>query len=125
MGPVEAISTYFGCEPDRDWVTERNDVSFVSFSFEIASLKYWILVNLNTGMFGISADPTMPFSRESLYEIQAPFDRIAIETEECYGDQPILVCRKGFPGAPDIKTLMIVKWSETRVSVWQSYRYQK
>lgn len=82
------------------------------------------LDHANTGVIlAISGDPALPFSRESLYQVQVPFDRIAIETEECYGDQRALVCRKDHAAARDLETLMIVKWSDTRISVWQSYPF--
>lgn len=123
MGPVEAISKYFGCEPDREGI--RESATFELFHFDIGPLKYQIWLELRDRMLAISGDPTFPFSRESLYEVQVPFDRIAIETEECYGDQPILVCRKDFAAAPNLKTLMIVKCSDTRISVWQSYPFER
>ncbi len=71
--------------------------------------------------FSISADPVLPFGRESLYKVHVPFDRITIEPQECYEGAPALICRKDFEAKPSCPTLMIVKWPDGRISVWRAY----
>jgi hypothetical protein len=120
MDPVQAISQYFGCEPKQEGIVEPENSK--AFFFEVGTLKYQIYLDLVGRMFSISGDPEFPFTGNSLYEVYVPFDRIAIETEPMfYGSQSILVCRKDFTTEPNFKTLMIVKWSDTRISVWQNY----
>ncbi len=91
------------------------------FRFEAGRLQYEIDVDLEGNTFSISGDFTNPFAFNSLFEIYVPFDRIAIETESrFYGDQKILVCRKDYPNRPNFKTLMVIKWPDSELSVWPS-----
>jgi len=119
LDPADAVSRYFGCEPQQDGVDEPEHYKI--FWFQVGALIYEIILDYPQRRFTISGDPSFPFSGRSLYEIYVPYDRIAIETEPCYGDQPILVCRKDLPEAPNFKTLMIVKWTDTHMSVWQNW----
>lgn len=118
-GPVEVVSAFFACEPQREDGFEPDRLAI--FDFEVGELKYGIHLALDGRMFSISADPVLPYGRESLYEIQVLFDRISIEPQECYDGAPALICRKDFEAKPNCPTIMIMKWPDGRFSVWQAY----
>jgi len=116
---IRRISDYLGCQPDQEVVTRPDVVKY--FHFEGGGLKYELYVNLEENLIQISGDFAFPFAADSLFEITATFDRITVETEpHCYGDQKILVCRKDYPDRPNFKTLMIIKWPNSKLSVWPS-----
>lgn len=116
---IEQLSQYFNCQPIVEGVVEPDRIKI--FRFEAGRLRYEVTVDLVDNVFSISGDFTNPFAFNSLYEIYVSFDRIAIETESrFYGDQKILVCRKDYPSRPNFKTLMIIKWPDSELSVWPS-----
>ncbi len=118
-GYIQCISGYLGCQPDDEGMVEPDKIK--RFVFEGGGLKYEVYVDLERKLLQISGDPKFPFAGNSLFEIAALFDRIAVETEpHCYGAQEILVFRKDYPGRPNFKTLMIIKWPDTKLSVWPS-----
>lgn len=116
---IQRISEYLGCQPNDDGIIESG--KYKKFVFEGGGLKYEVDVQLEGKLLHISGDFAFPFAGDSLFEIAAPFDRITVETEpHCYGNQEILVCRKDYPGRQNFKTLMIIKWPNSKLSVWPS-----
>lgn len=117
---IQHISEYLGCQPNDEVVVDPS--KYKHYFFEASGLKYEVHIELEEQkLLAISGDFKLPFSSDSLFEVVAPFDRIAIETEpHCYGNQEILVLRKDYPGRPNFKTLMIIKWPNDKLSVWPS-----
>ncbi len=116
---IQCISEYLGCQPNDDGIVEPDKHKW--FIFEGGGLKYEVHVDLEGKLLYISGDFAAPFAGDSLFEMAALFDRITVETEpHCYGNQEILVCRKDYPGRPNFKTLMIIKWPNGKLSVWPS-----
>ena len=116
---IQRISEYLGCQPNDEGVVDQD--KHKQYFFEAGGLKYEIYVEMELKLLHISGDFKFPFSGDSIFEIASPFDRITVETEpSCYGSQEILVLRKDYPGRPNFKTLMIIKWPNDKLSVWPS-----
>ncbi len=116
---IQRISDYLGCQPNQEGVTEPDKVKY--FLLESGGLKYELVLELEDKRLHISDDHPSAFGADTLFEVATPFDRITVETEpHCYEDQKILVFRKDYPDRPNFKTLMIVKWPNSKLSVWPS-----
>lgn len=114
---IKAISEFLGCSPIDEGVVDPLNNKF--FRYEGEKLIYDIWVNFEDKYISVSGDHEDPFCYKSLFEISAEFDRIQIETEpEFYKDQKILVCRKDYKNFNNFKTLMIMKWNNSELSIW-------
>ncbi len=117
---MKSVTEFFGCEPIQEGLTDP--VNNECYMYESEKLKYEIHISLIDKLFFISGDFTLPFGGNSLFEICVEFDRVNLETEpKAYGEQKILVCRKDYPEFNNFKTLMVMKWENSELSVWPNY----
>jgi len=118
MDPKSAIMEFLGVEPDEGGLYPDKEVMF---TYRTKTMDYMLYLNISKGFLGASADPNHAYGGCSLCELSGEYTRINIETEpEFYGEQNILVCRKDYDNEKNVKTLMIMKWPNGELSLWQN-----
>src|SRR5689334_22127971 len=91
---INEVSSFFGTRPKETSPPESSSRLF-SFRYSGQHLRYELFVHADEDQVSISADTTVPFGPDSLYEIYVPCDFLSFVEEGYYPTQVALVCWYG------------------------------
>ena len=111
---IETVSEFLSTQAEE--LLEPSN--FTLFTYQTEKLVYGVSINREESTVAASADFEQPFGFSCISEVVAEFDRVAIEYERFYGDDPILVFRKDFSHAKNVITLRLKMWPNRELSIW-------
>jgi len=113
------LEHFFGCRPGL----AINDNAVYFFDYASKRLQYQLWVHEKEDQVSISADPTLPFGGDSLYEVYVPCDTIRLFPDPYHGEFKAVGFWHG--DAKDRKNLRltIMKRPDGDLKVWPEFPF--